>query len=70
MSLENPPQKLPCGSVVTIQLDVLMYLYGSQQSCYKAVVFFFFFSYAYTTSPAAVMKLVVFFRSSKPSLHD
>jgi len=35
----------------------------------KAVVFFFF-SYAYTTSPAAVMKLVVFFRSSKPSLHD
>jgi len=32
---------------------------------------FFFFSFAYTTSPAAVMKLVVFFRSSKPpqSLH-
>ena len=28
--------------------------------------FFFFFSFAYTTSPAAVMKLVVFFRSSKP----
>ena len=27
--------------------------------------FFFFFSFAYTTSPAAVMKLVVFFRSSK-----
>ena len=27
---------------------------------------FFFFSFAYTTSPAAVMKLVVFFRSSKP----
>ena len=26
----------------------------------------FFFSFAYTTSPAAVMKLVVFFRSSKP----
>ena len=25
-----------------------------------------FFSFAYTTSPAAVMKLVVFFRSSKP----
>ena len=24
----------------------------------------FFFSFAYTTSPAAVMKLVVFFRSS------
>ena len=28
--------------------------------------FFLFFSFAYTTSPAAVMKLVVFFRSSKP----
>ena len=28
----------------------------------------FFFSFAYTTSPAAVMKLVVFFRSSKPFL--
>ena len=28
---------------------------------------FFFFSFAYTTSPAAVMKLVVFFRSSKPT---
>ena len=27
---------------------------------------FFFFSFAYTTIPAAVMKLVVFFRSSKP----
>jgi len=27
---------------------------------------FFFFSFAYTTSPAAMMKLVVFFRSSKP----
>jgi len=27
---------------------------------------FFFFSFAYTTRPAAVMKLVVFFRSSKP----
>ena len=27
---------------------------------------FFFFAFAYTTSPAAVMKLVVFFRSSKP----
>ena len=26
--------------------------------------YFFFFSFAYTTSPAAVMKLVVFFRSS------
>ena len=26
----------------------------------------FFFSFAYTTSPAVVMKLVVFFRSSKP----
>ena len=26
----------------------------------------FFFSFAYTTSPAEVMKLVVFFRSSKP----
>ena len=26
----------------------------------------FFFSFAYTTSPAAGMKLVVFFRSSKP----
>ena len=26
---------------------------------------FFFFSFAYTTSPAAMMKLVVFFRSSK-----
>ena len=29
---------------------------------------FFFFSFAYTTIPAAVMKLVVFFRSSKPFL--
>ena len=28
--------------------------------------YFFFFSFAYTTSPVAVMKLVVFFRSSKP----
>ena len=28
--------------------------------------FFFLFSFAYTTSPAAVMKLVVFLRSSKP----
>ena len=28
----------------------------------------FFFSFAYTTSPAAVMKLVVFFRSSKPPI--
>ena len=27
---------------------------------------YFFFSFAYTTSPAAVMELVVFFRSSKP----
>ena len=27
----------------------------------------FFFSFAYKTSPAAVMKLVVFFRSSKPT---
>ena len=27
---------------------------------------FFFFSFAYTTSPAEVMKLVVFFRSPKP----
>ena len=26
----------------------------------------FFFSFTYTTSPAAVMKLMVFFRSSKP----
>ena len=35
----------------------------------ESVFFFFFnfsFSFAYTTSPAAVMKLVVFFRSSKP----
>ena len=31
-----------------------------------ACKFFFFYSFAYTTSPAAVMKLVVFFRSSKP----
>ena len=30
------------------------------------ICFFFFFSFAYTTSPAAVMRLVVFFRSSKP----
>ena len=30
------------------------------------VNFFFFFSFAYTTSPVAVMKLVVFVRSSKP----
>ena len=29
-------------------------------------VFFSFFSFAYTTSPAAVMKLVIFSRSSKP----
>ena len=29
-------------------------------------IFFFSFSFAYTTSPAAVMKLVVFFRPSKP----
>ena len=28
----------------------------------------FLFSFAYTTSPAAVMKLVVFFRSSKPPI--
>ena len=33
----------------------------------KQVFFFFSFAYTYTTSPAAVMKLVVFFmRSSKP----
>ena len=32
---------------------------------HSAIVFFFFFSFAYTTSPAAVKKLVVFFRSSK-----
>ena len=31
----------------------------------KLYILFFFFSFAYTTSPAAVMKLVVFFRSSK-----
>jgi len=29
-----------------------------------------FFLFAYTTSPAAVMKLVVFFRSSKPPYSD
>ena len=32
----------------------------------RVFFFFFFFSFAYTTSPAAVMTLVVFFRSSKP----
>ena len=30
--------------------------------------FFFFLSFAYTTSPAAVIKLVIFFRSSKPQV--
>ena len=39
-----------------------MFLYGS-----KYYRIFFFFSFAYTTSPAAVMKLVVVFnRSAKP----
>ena len=36
---------------------------------YKSFSFFFSFAYTYTTSPAAVMKLVFFFRSSKP-LYD
>ena len=37
--------------------------------CWGGQLFFFFlfFSFAYTTSPAAVMKLVVYFRSSKPT---
>ena len=41
----------------------------SLYKCFAITIFFFFFfffSFAYTTSPAAVMKLVVFFRSSKP----
>ena len=42
-------------------IKLLSFTFTSQQ--YWRV---FFFSFAYTTSPAAVMKLVVFFRSSKP----
>ena len=57
----------PVLTVVKRQLYRMNILYkfrfGSSLPIYT--FFFFFFSFAYTTSPAAVMKLVVFFRSSK-----
>ena len=57
---------LNSGSICKLLLYIFMKLNSVYtQSILKNTVFFFF-SFAYTTSPAAVMKLVVFFRSSKP----
>ena len=60
------------GVTEQVNVAILVHIFGSTYSDFwniKAWTLWnnsFFFSFAYTTSPAAVMKLVVFFRSFKP----
>ena len=54
---------LPTGETYIELSDLHMSILPGRRLTFEI---FFPFSFAYTTSPAAVMKLVVFFRSSKP----
>ena len=52
-----------------MQYILSSYVLSLQYLSFFFFFFFFFFSFTYTTSPSALMKFVVFFRSSRPPYH-
>ena len=64
--LLNVRYQRSCISVILLLFNCVRYLPLESMPLNPTYKVFFFFSFAYTTSPAAVMKLVVIFRFSKP----